>query len=189
MFDRVCDDVEADRVVVDDYGGAGKAVRHLIQSGYKRIAHVAGPENTSIGRDRCRGYVDELKRNGIVVKPELIIHSGLNEEDGAAAFCSLIEDGLVPDAIFTVNDPVAIGIYEETKRRGLKIPEDIALVGFGDIRLSSYLSPPLTTVTQWPYELGKAAANTLLGRIENPAAEISPKVEVIETELILRQST
>ncbi len=189
MFDRVCDDVEADRVVVDDYGGARKAVRHLIQCGYKRIAHIAGPESTSIGRDRCRGYKDELAQNGIKVEPEMVIHSGLNEEDGTAAFCRLLENCEMPEAIFAVNDPVAVAIYEETKRRGLKIPEDIAVVGFGNIRLSSFLNPPLTTVTQSPYELGKASANMLLSRIENPTTEISSRVEVIETELILRQST
>lgn len=189
MFDRVCDDVEADKVVVDDYGGARKAVRHLIESGRKRIAHVAGPENTSIGRDRCRGYVDELEKNGIKANSEMIVRGGMNEEDGAAAFGKLLESGWDPEAIFTVNDPVAIGIYEEAKRRGLKIPEDIALVGFGNNRLSSYLSPTLTTVTQSPYELGKAAANMLLSRIENPEIEVSSRVEVIETELVIRQST
>jgi DNA-binding LacI/PurR family transcriptional regulator len=119
----------------------------------------------------------------------LIIHSGLNEEDGAAAFRRLFKDNLIPDAIFTVNDPVAVGIYDQVKRRGLKIPEDIALVGFGNIRLSSYLNPPLTTVTQSPYEIGKTAANMLLGRIENPAARMSPKIKVIETELIIRKSS
>lgn len=188
LFDRVCDDVEADRVVVDDYGGAIKAVRHLIKSGYKRIAHIAGPENTSIGRDRCRGYMDELRRNGIAIDTEIVVRGGLNEEDGVAGFNKLLLNSNMPDAIFTVNDPVAIGTYDEIKRKGLKIPKDIALVGFGNIKLSSYLDPPMTTVTQSPYELGKAAANMLLRRIKNPQTDRPPEVEVIKTELILRKS-
>jgi len=189
FFDRVCEDVEADKVVVDDYGGAVQAVRHLIRSGYRRIAHVAGPENTSIGRDRCRGYLDELERNGIATDHEMITFGGLQEDDGVAAFRGLLSRGGMPEAIFAVNDPVAIGIYDEIKRNGLEIPRDVALVGFGNVKLSSYLSPPLTTVTQSPYKLGKAAAGMLLRRIENPERETAPEVEVIETKLILREST
>jgi DNA-binding LacI/PurR family transcriptional regulator len=189
FFDRVCEDVEADKVVVNDYGGAVKVVRHLILSGYRRIAHVAGPENTSIGRERCRGYIDELKRNGIAVNQKMIIYGGLQEENGAAAFHQLLSYGNMPDAIFAVNDPVAIGLYKETKHKGMNIPGDVALVGFGDIRLSSYLNPPLTTIAQYPYELGKAAAGMLLKRIENPGRKRKSETKVIETELIVRKST
>jgi DNA-binding LacI/PurR family transcriptional regulator len=188
FFDRVCDDVEADKVVVDDYGGAVQAVRHLIQSGYRRIAHLAGPKNTSIGRDRCRGYMDELKRNGITIDHKMITYGGLEEDNGIAAFHELLSRNHGPDAIFAVNDPVALGAYKEIKRNGLRIPRDVALVGFGNITLSSYLDPPLTTVSQFPYELGRAAAEMLLRRIENPGHEMAPKMEVIRTELILRKS-
>jgi DNA-binding LacI/PurR family transcriptional regulator len=189
LFDRVCEDIEADKVVVDDYRGAVKAVRHLIQSGYRNIAHIAGPENTSVGRDRCRGYVDELKRNGIAIKQENIIIGGLQENDGVTAFRTFASHAKMPEAIFAVNDPVAIGVYDEIKRCGLNIPQDIALIGFGNIKLSSYLDPPLTTVRQSPYKLGKTAAGMLLRRIENPGSKMEPKTEVIETELILREST
>lgn len=189
LFDRVCEDIEADKVVVDDYGGAIRAVQHLIQSGYRSIAHVAGPENTSIGRDRYRGYIDELKRSGIAVDRKNIIFGGLQEDDGVAAFRKFLSRNTLPKAIFTVNDPVAIGVYDEIKRNGLRIPQDVALVGFGNIKLSSYLDPPLTTVTQSPYKLGKTAAGMLLRRIENPKSKMEPETEVIETELILRKST
>jgi DNA-binding LacI/PurR family transcriptional regulator len=186
FFDRVCEDIEADKVVVDDYGGAVQAVRHLIQFGYRSIVHLAGPKNTSVGRDRCRGYTDELLRNGIAVDEELIIHGGLQEKDGIAAFSELRSLDKMPEAVFTVNDPVAIGLYKEIKRHGLEIPRDIAIVGFGDVKLSSYLDPPLTTVVQSPYKIGKAAAGMLLRRIENPGIET--KVEVIETKLTIRES-
>jgi len=188
FFDRVCEDIEADKVVVDDYDGATKAVRHLIQSGYRSIAHLAGPQNTSIGRDRCRGYMDELKKNGIPIDHEMITYGGLEEDNGTAALRELLSRSRIPMAIFAVNDPVALGAYKEIKRKGLRIPQDVALVGFGNITLSSYLDPPLTTVSQFPYELGKAAADMLLRRIENPECEMAPTTEVIRTELILRKS-
>jgi DNA-binding LacI/PurR family transcriptional regulator len=188
FFDRVCDDIEADKVVVDDYGGATQAVRHLIQSGYRRIAHLAGPKNTSIGRDRCRGYMDELKRNGISIDHDMITYGGLEEKNGIAALKELTSRCPMPEAIFAVNDPVALGAYKEIKRKGLKIPQDVALIGFGNITLSSYLDPPLTTVSQFPYELGRTAAGVLLRRIENSEYGMSPAMEVIKTELILRKS-
>jgi LacI family transcriptional regulator len=95
----------------------------------------------------------------------------------------------MPDAIFAVNDPVALGAYKEIRRKEMSIPGDIALVGFGDNAISSYLDPPLTTVMQSPYKMGKVAAGMLLRRIENSELEIESEVEVIETKLILREST
>ena len=189
FFDRFREDIEADKIVVDDYNGATQAVSHLVQSGYKRIAHLAGPTNTSIGRDRCRGYMDELRRKGIEIDPEMIVYSGFRESDGILAFRILLSRDRIPDAIFAVNDPVALGAYKEIKRQNLKIPQDIAMVGFGNIALSSYLDPPLTTVTQSPYKMGKLAAGMLLRRIENPENETEPETEVIETKLIVREST
>ena len=189
FFDRFCEDIEADKVVVDDHNGAAQAVNHLVQSGYKRIAHLAGPVNTSIGSDRCRGYMDELRRNGIEIDPEMIVYGGFGEKDGISAFRTLLSRDKMPDAIFAVNDPVAIGVYKETKRKKLKIPQDIAVVGFGNNTLSSYLDPPLTTVIQSPYKMGKIAAGMLLRRIDDEKGDMEPEVEVIETKLILREST
>jgi DNA-binding LacI/PurR family transcriptional regulator len=189
FFDRVCDGVASGRVVVDDYGGAILAVEHLLQRGYKRIAHIAGLEHTSIGRDRCRGYVDACRRNGVAVDPDLIVFGGFEEQDGTTGLQTILARGVQPDAVFAVNDPVAVGAYHEIKRLGLAIPKDIALVGFGDTTLSSYLAPPLTTVTQSPYRMGKIAADMLLKQIGNPDHSGESHVEVIETELILREST
>ncbi len=189
LFDRVCEDVETDKVVVDDHGGAMQAVRHLIGCGYRKIAHLAGPQNTSVGRDRCRGYVDELKRNGITVDRKMITYGSLQEDSGVTALRELLSRVRMPEAIFAANDMMAIGAYKEIKRRGMQIPGDVAVIGFGNNTLSSYLDPPLTTVSQFPYELGKAAADMILRRIKNPEYEIVPQVKVLETEFILRKST
>ncbi len=188
FFDRVCDDVEAGKVVVDDYGGAVLAVEHLIQSGYKTIAHLAGHKHTSIGRDRCRGYVDALRRHGMPINREMIVYGGFEEPDGVAGVRMIMALGCRPDAIFAVNDPVAIGAYSEARRNGLAIPRDLALVGFGDNTLASYLDPPLTTVTQSPYRLGKAAVRMLLRQIEDSDRGVRSEVEMVGTDLILRGS-
>lgn len=189
FFDRVCEDVEAGRVVVDDYGAAMRAVEHLIQSGYRNIAHAAGPESTSIGRDRCKGYLDALKRHGLKESDGLIVHGGFEEEDGAAAFRQLRSLDRRPDAVFAVNDPVARGVHAEIRQSGLAIPRDVAVAGFGDNRLSSYLDPPLTTVSQSPYEMGKIAVAMLLRQIDNPSRTPVCETEVIQTHLIVRKST
>jgi DNA-binding LacI/PurR family transcriptional regulator len=188
FFDRVCDDVEAGRVVVDDYGGAVRAVEHLIRSGHRRVAHLAGPTCTSVGRDRYRGYVDALEQHGMTVDSEMIVYGGLEEPDGIAGMRKILALDPKPDALFAVNDPVAVGAYDEAKRNGLTIPGDLALVGFGDNTLASYLDPPLTTVTQSPYRLGKMAVRMLLRQIEDTDHNVTSEVEVIETDLILRAS-
>lgn len=190
FFDRICDDVEADRVVVDDIGGARRVVEHLIERGYRTIAHAAGPPNTSIGRDRCQGYLDALRAHGLDDPPPAeIVHGGFEEADGTAAFRAFRSRGPTPDAIFAVNDPVARGIHAEIKRSGLAIPRDVAVAGFGDNRLSAYLDPPLTTVSQSPYEIGKIAAAMLLRRIDDPSHKCLCETEVIPTRLIVREST
>jgi len=189
FFDRVCPDVEAGKVVVDDFGGALRAVRYLVESGYRRIAHAAERGNTSVGRERCRGYISALEQCGVAVDHDLIAYGGLEEKDGIAACRQFLARDPKPDAIFAVNDPVALGVYKEIRQRGLEIPGDVALVGFGDNTLSSYLDPPLTTVKQSPYEIGKVATRMLLRQIEDPAHRMASETEVIETELIVRKST
>lgn len=188
FFDRVRDDVEAGRVVVDDYGGARQAVEYLIRLGYQRIAHLAGHGHTSIGRDRYRGYVDTLRQHRIAVDDEMIVYGGFEEPDGIAGMRRIMALARKPDAVFAVNDPVALGAYGEIKRHRLRIPRDVALVGFGDNTLSSYLDPPLTTVTQSPYRVGKAAARMLLRQIEHTDGDVASESEVIETTLIERES-
>jgi LacI family transcriptional regulator len=189
FFDRICEGIAGGRVVVDDYGGATLTVEHLLQRGYKRIAHIAGLEHTSIGRDRFRGYVDTCQRNGVTVNPDLIAFGGFDENDGAVGLQTILARGARPDAVFAVNDPVAVGAYHEIKRRGLAIPGDIALAGFGDTKLSSYLDPPLTTVTQSPYRIGTTAAGILLKRIDDTDGAAESETQVIPTELVIRGST
>ncbi len=189
FFDRVCEDINVDKVVVDDYEGAFKAVEHLILSGYKRIAHIAGPKHISISKDRFQGYFDALQKYNIPFEEELLICGGFNEEDGIFGFQKLRQLRKLPDAIFAVNDPVAMGAFMQIKEMGLKIPDDIALVGFSDIPGVSLLDPPLTTVSQPQYQIGQVAAKMLLQQIDHGPEVDVPQIEILKTKLIVRKST
>ena len=188
FFDRVCEDIEASKVVVDDFEGAFKAVEHLINSGYKRIAHIAGPKHLSISQCRLNGYLSALNKYKIQYNENYVVHGGLNEEDGIKGFQKLLKLDQLPDALFAVNDPVAIGAFEKIKEHGLKIPGDIALVGFSNNPITALIEPPLTTVSQPAYKVGKAAAELLIEQI-NSGENFIPRKEVLKTELIIRDST
>ncbi|HDQ45175.1 MAG TPA: LacI family transcriptional regulator [bacterium] len=189
FFDRVCEELEASQVVVDDHDGAFKAVQHLVQRGYKRIAHIGGPEFLNISRERLRGYRDALHAAGREIDETLILHAGLNEEHGIQGMTELLDAvSPGPDAVFCVNDPVAIGAYSVLRQKGLKIPADVALAGFSDNPIASIIDPPLTTVLQPATEMGRRAAQLLLRQIEFEK-ETVPVREVLKTELVVRQST
>ena len=188
FFDRVCENIYSSKVVVDDFGGAFKAVEYLILSGYKRIAHFAGPKHLSISQQRLEGYRAALKKHKIPFDGRLVIYSGLNEEDGYTSFSKLLELDQLPDALFAVNDPVAIGAFENIRKHGLKIPGNIALVGFSNNPVSELIEPALTTIEQSPYQVGKIAAQLLIEQISNPENFI-PRKEILRTELIIRDST
>lgn len=189
FFDRVNDDIEASKVVVDDYNGAFAAADHLIKSGYKRIAHLAGPKNLSISKYRLKGYKDALKLGNRPYNEELVVYGGLDDTDGVVGFQKLLSLEILPDAVFAVNDPVATGAFLTIKEHGLKIPDDIALVGFSNTNVSSLLDPPLTTVEQPTYEIGKTAVQLLLAQINNSEENFVPQFEVLKTHLIIRGST
>jgi LacI family transcriptional regulator len=191
FFDRVCDDINTSKILVDDYGGAYKAVEYLIKSGYKRIAHLGGAEHLSISRDRFTGYLDALNTFEIPFNKDLHYFGGFHERDGIEGMEYLLGLKNTPDAVFAVNDPVAIGAYEVIKKRGLKIPQDIAMIGFSNNPVTAIIDPPLTTVEQPALELGKRAANILLEQIEalNAKKIYTPVREILETKLIIRKST
>ena len=189
FFDRVCDHVEASTVVVDDMEGAFRATEYLIWKGYQRIAHMAGPPFLSISRLRRTGYENAMRQCGRPVHPEWIIQAGLNEEDGtSAAEAMLSRLNPLPDALFCVNDPVALGAFVKFKERGVRVQADMALVGFTDGPIASMIDPALTTVRQPAYLLGKSAAELLLEQIRHRESRKNPVHKVLKKELIIRQS-
>ncbi len=188
FFDRVCNDINTSNVVVDDYQGAFVATEYLIKKGYKAIAHLAGSKNLNVSEDRYRGFADALKKYGKKVDPKYVIWGGFQEEDGRNGMRKLLELPKPPDAIFAVNDPVAIGAYEIINKNQLRIPDDIGVIGFSNNPISAFISPPLTTVHQPAFEMGKIACSMLLENIENNNQKDVIKKEVLKTKLIIRES-
>jgi len=188
FFDRICEDLETSTVVVDDYNGAFMATEFLIQKGYSRIAHLAGSKNLLISKNRFQGYLDALKKYKIPFNPNYVYWGGLQEENGKQGMTRLLKLDERPDAIFAVNDPVAIGAYEVIHQHNLKIPDDVAVVGFSNNPISAVVSPPLTTVHQPAYEIGRKTCEMLLRQIENPNSANSKEKIVLNTKLIIRDS-
>jgi len=189
FFDRVDKSINTSKVIVDDFDGAFQAVEHLINSGYKRIAHLAGPAYISISHDRYQGYLAALQKYNVPFQKDLVVYGGFTEEDGVIGFQKLLRLSEMPDAIFAVNDPVAIGAFMQIKAHEFKIPDDVALVGFSDNPITSLVEPSLTTVAQPKYEIGKLAAKLLIEQIENDTVPFQPKIEILKAKLIVRKST
>ncbi|MCX7985112.1 MAG: LacI family transcriptional regulator [Bacteroidetes bacterium] len=187
FFDRAFEGIPVSKVVVDDYKGAFDAVSYLLSKGYKRIAHIGGPKDLGICQRRKNGYIDALKHHNMIVDETLIYSVGMRESDGYAAMEAMLHSSHKPDAVFCVNDPVAVGAFQKIKEAGLHIPRDCAVVGFSNNKITGLLDPPLTTVEQPSFDLGKNAAEILIRVIEDKVEE--PIVKVLGTKLIVRGST
>jgi len=187
FFDRCIEGLGISTVSVDDRKGAKKITQHMLDHGYKSIACLRGPE-ISIGKERFMGYMDALSENKISVNEDWIIESGFQERGGYKAMEKILQlpENDRPRAVVAVNDPAAIGAMEAIYDKGLRIPEDIAIVGFSDDIRAELLKSPLTTVRQRPYDIGRVAADKLIKTIENEDEPVTNLV--LLTELVVRES-
>ncbi len=188
FFDRVLAIVEASKVVQDDYNGAFEAVEHLIQQGFTRIAHVAGPADLDFTKQRLAGYLDALKRYELPVKQEWIIHSGFSQAHGEADLALLFDQVERPDAVFAVNDRKAIGVMQTLKGRGVAVGRDFGVIGFTNDPMSIIISPTLSTVAEPAYEVGKVSCELLLQHVVRKS-NFQPREIVLPGILIPREST
>lgn len=188
FFDRIAPDINADRVVIDDLEAAYKATRHLIEAGCTRIAHFAGPQSLVIGRDRLQGYLNALTEANLPIDNRLIAEAD-SYEKARNTVIKMMEEDLVPDGIFAVNDLTAIGAMQTIQKKGYRIPEDISIVGFSDGRFSGITDPNLTSVDQHGYEMGTTAAEMLFNRILTNESVYIPEIKVLNAELIIRGSS
>jgi DNA-binding LacI/PurR family transcriptional regulator len=188
FFDRACDEIETDRVLVDDFEGAFNAVDYLIKTGCRRIAHYTGPPHLQIAYQRKRGYITALEKNGLPVDDSLIIQCD-TYDCAFATTKDMMNRSVPPDAIFTANDETAVGTLNCLKRLGRRVPEDVSIVGFTDGLVSTVTDPLLTTVSQHGFEIGRRAANILIKRIADDANIFIPRIEVVKTELVIRNTT
>jgi len=192
FFDRVTDRLKTHRVVADNIGGAYQATRHLIECGYKRIAHVTSSPHISITRERKEGYEKALRENGIDVNPDYIkycMHGGMIFEEAEQAMNELFDMPDPPDAVMAASDRLTITCFSLIRKRGLAIPGQMAIAGFSNFSTPELFNPSLTTVRQPAFEMGKTAAELLIQLIEakRPVTEYVKKV--FPTELIIRNST
>ena len=189
FFNRVCEEMQVPKVVVDDYEGAFGAVEHLIGLGKQRIAHLAGPDSLLISRKRLQGYKDALRKNGLPLLDELIIPYDLTVEKAKIYVKHLLDFAQPPDALFAINDPTAIEAMQVIKAKGLRIPEDIAVVGFSNDYASALIEPGLTTVAQPMREIGKVAVQLLLEQMEREVTDWKAMTRILKTQLIVRGSS
>jgi LacI family transcriptional regulator len=171
----------------DNEIGARTAVRHLHELGHRRVATITGLMETPPGADRLRGYRRELQELGLAVRDEYVAYGDFYAESGRAGMTRLLALDEPPTAVFAASDMMALGVITAAADTGLRVPQDLAVVGFDDMQLAAHVQPPLTTVRQDKMGLGVAAGNALIGLIDgNPGPEPG---RVLPVELIVRGST
>jgi LacI family transcriptional regulator len=190
LIDKFIEGLDGNFVGVDDRAGAYEAVSHLIGLGHKRIAYISGAKNASTNKGRLQGYEEALRDHNLTLEPELTAGNGWFEEDGYEAGRTLLELGLDkrPTAIFSVTDLCAFGALQAVKEKGLRVPEDVAMVGFCDVKAASIATVSLTTVRQPIREIGKQAVQIILEEIENRTSDIRIKKVILKPELVIRKS-
>ncbi len=189
FFDRRMDAIESTNVVVDDYRGSKKAVQHLIDQGCRKIAHIMSPETLSISVDRLNGYRDALAENNLPLKSEYMIKDfGGQQEGGYRAAQILTSLANPPDAIFACNDIVAFGVMQFLKEKKIRIPDEVALVGFSDWQFAELTDPRLTSVSQPGFLIGKKSTEILISQM-NMEGGYSHEMVVLPTKLNIRESS
>lgn len=188
FFDRICTGVDASRVVVDDYQGAYNAVKHLIDTGCRRIAYYGASMNLEISKNRYNGYYDALSRHGLVHDERFVRYCD-NRADAELITPELLQMEDHPDAFFAVNDDTAIGIMYTAKCMGFKVPDDISVCGFTNGQRAVACDPMLTTVEQRGHVVGEEAANILINKVEGNIPINKVERRVVRTRLIIRGST
>ena len=187
FIDRTLDSVNCPMVTTDNVEVGVLATEHLIRLGHKRIGHFRGT-STSTSKERLEGYKKALSRAGIALDKALVRECGLMEADGYRAMKAWIKDGNLPTALFCVNDPAAIGAMQALTEAGIKIGEDIAIVGGGNIHYGDMLSVALTTVSWSRTEMGQAAARLLIHSIESANGDAGQQKVILSPSLIVRRS-
>ncbi len=181
FFDRAIKGMGFSYVAFEDKTGTLEALNQLISSGYTNIAHFAGYSGTSIGTERCNGYREALINNGIPIREEWIIEGGYEINDGIKAFEKLKTTKKLPEIILAVNDRVALGAYKAIRKTGLRIPDDIGIMGYGFSETAHLFSPTLSIINQDPRKMGRVAVNLLIDEIQN-VSNNSPVEILIEED-------
>lgn len=188
FFDRVFDYPNCTNIVIDNLKAGYDATMHLLEQGCKRIVHVGGSQSRNVYLDRFKGYKKALEENNITQDDILFIPSSLTEQSGLEAASIILKMDPLPDGIFTANDTTAVTIIGELLRKGIRIPEDIAVVGFNNDPIANVVEPKLSTINYPGREMGEVAASTLINTIQKlPGNDLD--TIVLRHNLIVRKSS
>jgi LacI family transcriptional regulator len=179
LFDRSNDSLNIPSVVIDDYKGGYYATEHLIQQGYKRIAHLAGPQVFQTFQNRLQGYRDALKAYNYSADESLIYPGDISIEKGKRAADYFLNLPEPPDAVFAVEDFSALGLIKRYKERDIRIPEDVGIIGFANEDFDEHISPTLSSIDQQTVQMGREAFSMLLSIIEAGHTKIDVKSKII----------
>ncbi|WP_158734591.1 LacI family DNA-binding transcriptional regulator [Alteribacillus sp. YIM 98480] len=180
------DGLNVPTVSIDNISAARKATEHLIHLGHKQIAHICGPMNVILSRDRLRGFRQAMMSHDLDVDPSFIQEGGLTIESGYNQMTKLLALETPPTGVFVYNDEMAMGAIKAVKESGLQVPEDIAIVGFDNLKMSMVIEPHLTSIDQPKYDIGQKAMNLLVQMINKE--QIKKRSFVMKDELIIRDS-
>lgn len=192
FFDRAIDDIETHKVIADNFKGAYKATKHLLEKGYKKIALISNNINLSIAKDRIEGYKAALTEYKIPVRENLIAycdHGGMIYEEVEQSMLKLLRQKQKPEAVFAASDKITTGCLRFLKSKRIKVPEQLGLIGFSNTDLTELLNPPLSVIKQPAFEMGKAAMELMLSMIQGKRQQVKFETRIQSTELIIRKST
>jgi len=189
FFDRAIDDLGISSVTINDYKGAFMATDHLIKQGYKKIAHIAGPQHIKLFNDRLKGYMGALQANKIMVDADLIYMGDVSIDAGKRAIKYFFEKENKPDAAFTVEDFTALGALKELKDKNIKTPEEFGLIGFANELFGEHITPSLSTIDQQTVLMGKESFKLLLNMISKGSRDTLPQKIILDPIPIFRNSS
>ena len=189
FFDRDSDEIDASKVMVDNEQSAYEAVKHLIENGCKRIAFLAGPINVSVSNQRRLGYLRALEEAGIQADANLIIHSDYFQDSAISKTHQLMKEVNRPDGILVVSDRLAIGVLIALRELNISVPDEVKMVSFNNEPICSLISPTISSISQPLEEIGRLSVELLLEQIEHKTDNPVPRVEVLKTKLIERESS
>lgn len=189
FFDRKKEIAGISSVTTDDFKGGFMVTEHLIEQGCRKIACFSGDLNLEIYMNRYKGYVAALKHHNIPINTNFVVQVSSTIESGASATKTLWESDVKPDAIFSTGDYAALGAIQELKRRSVKIPQEVCVVGFSNEPFTKYMELPVSSVDQTPLVMGKIAAEVFLEQINGGQTLTMEKRVVLTPELCVRRSS
>lgn len=189
IVDRHFEAADMDEVFVDNYRGAFEAAKHLITLGHRRIGLISGPSVTDTSSSRVAGYRDALFQSGIAYDDSIIFPGNFRPESGRQGVRRLMGNDNPPTAVFCLNDMMAVAAINELQKMGIRVPQDVSVIGYDDVGILSELADDLTTVHQPIDQMAAIASRMVIGRIQNKEKAFEKKVEILQPSLVIRSST